>query len=270
MIRGFVAAAIALAATVPTVAAPGRGDLGRFVVTAVLTDPALDNNEQRYFRDDPRLLGRLVEIAPARLAMDGSSPCTAVGRRWSRGTVAAVLRTDLSRRSPNHPPHPRPADMGLTGAQAGGQPTDVVRYACRTPDRGGGPVAGRAWDGVPGFPLGPGRRGMIWDGEVVLVLSPASRTAARPSFACSAAAGVSERTICSDPSLANWDRSVATAYRLMRDGGGPDEIAPVDDRTALAQSQRAWTGRRDACGADRACLAGRMQERTEQLMRREF
>lgn len=260
--------AAALTATAP-VAPPRQSDLGRFIVSRVLIDPALDNNEQRFFANDPRFVGRYVDIAPQRLAFDGASACTAVKRTWTRASVAAVLRASLSRRSSNHPRHPRPADMGLSSKQAGVRPVDVVRYDCLTPDTGRGPVPGRDWADVFGFPLGTGQRALLWEGEVLLVLAPAASAAAGPSFACLSARNASEQAVCHDRSLASWDRSVAAAYRLALKGEGDDFVA-TDNPEALVQSQREWVRSRDACAAARQCLEDRMSERVDALMRRQF
>ena len=242
-------------------------DAGRFVVTRVLIDPAIDNAAQRYFSDDPRLKGRMVEIAPARLAIGGDYPCTQVERRRMRRSVAALLKAALPRRSPNGRAYPLPAEMKMGAVPAGA--VETVAYRCTGPDEGkAGGIPGHDWSGAVAFPLGGERRGLLWASEMVLVLEPAARAAVAPSFDCARAAGASEKAICADPALAGWDRSVAAAFAMLRDGS--DEVAATDDPGALVESQRRWVAARDACGADARCLEDRMAERTDALMRRQY
>lgn len=245
-------------------------DEGHWVVTRVFIDPALDNSEQRYFTNDPRLVGRFVDIRPQRLAIDGNSPCTKVRRTVTRGTLVGLLKAKLYRRSSNQRRHPSPADMRVEGVPTG--LIDIVRYNCIAPDTGrAGGVPGHVWSGVAGFPLASSRRGLLWENEVILELSPSARTQRpSPSFDCNRAHGKAEMTICRDPALANWDRSVAKAFALLRDGGGPDAIEPVDDAAALLASQRQWLAERKTCSANRDCLENHMFERTDALMRRQY
>lgn len=245
-------------------------DEGRWVVTRVFIDPALDNAEQRYFTNDPRFVGRFVDVRPERVAIDGDIPCTQVRRTVSRGTLAGLLKAKLYRRSPSQRRHPTPVDMHVAGALKG--PVDIVRYDCVAPDTGRpGGIPGHIWSGVSGFPLASPHRGLLWETEVILELSPAAQAQPpRPSFDCKRARSIAETTICRDPALANWDRSVAAAFVLLRDGGGPDRSEPVDDPAALLDSQRQWLAVRETCSANRECLEDRMSERTDALMRRQF
>lgn len=249
-------------------AAPAPDDTGRFVVTRVLIDPALDNMQQRYVGDDPRLLGRFVQIAPHALLMDGGEACTQPARRWRRQTVAELLRATLSRRASYQAHHPRPADMGLTVVPAG--PVNTVTYRCLGPDTGEtGGIPGHVWTGATTFVLGPTRRGLLWDGEVVLLLAPAGTVAPpRPGFDCRKAILPAEQAICRDPALASWDRSVGRAFARLRDGD--DDVAATDDPDALLRSQRRWIVERNRCGGNAGCLKDRMMERVYTLMDRQY
>ncbi len=78
---------------------------------------------------------------------------------------------------------------------------------------------------------------------------------ARPSFDCGQARNTTERTICSDPVLADMDVAMARRYARMQNN--------VDEKMAaiLRDEQRAWLRRRDACST-RACLVSLYQART--------
>jgi uncharacterized protein len=83
--------------------------------------------------------------------------------------------------------------------------------------------------------------------------------AASPSFDCARAGTASEHAICASPTLSTLDRALADAYRAARAGAG------ADMRDRIRAEQIAWLRDRDACGADPACLAARMQERVAAL-----
>ena len=250
-------------------AAPA-GDLGRFEVVRVVVNPFLNSAQRQYYNDDPRYVGRIFEIAPAKLAMDDGSICTRPKRTGIRTTVPALLRKELEVYGPiKRPVRPLSADPDLTRAPRG--TLTAVRYACASSTSSEADQTGRNWTGAVGFPLATPRRGLVWTYEVVLILAPAAAgQPIRASFPCAKARSASKKALCSDASLAGWDRSVAAAFRLLRDGGGPDDIAPEDDTPALVASQQAWVRSRDRCGADRQCLLDRMAERTDALMRRQF
>lgn len=252
--------------------APGTiGELGHFVVTGVRIDPALDNMQQRYFADDPRLVGRLLTIDAKRLAVDGNPACTQVQRRIAQRSIAELLRARSQRRGNAATRAPGVADFGLKPVAAGR--TAMVEYRCTGPDTGQpGGIPGHEWSGATGFALAGDRRALLWDDEVILILQPATAvTTPKPSFACAPPANPAERAVCADPVLAGWDRSVAAAYRLGLDGDGTaDGWQPADDRAALEQSQRDWLAERNRCGANRDCLLDSMFTRTDALMRRQY
>lgn len=83
--------------------------------------------------------------------------------------------------------------------------------------------------------------------------------AAAPSFDCARASTPTEHAICGAPALAALDRALADAYRAARTGAGEAE------RARIRAEQIAWLGRRDACGADAACLEARMAARLAAL-----
>ena len=77
---------------------------------------------------------------------------------------------------------------------------------------------------------------------------PPPAPVARPSFDCRRARNSAERTICSDPGLADLDVQMARRYARMQNN--------VDGKAAqiLRDEQREWLRRRDACET-RPCLA---------------
>ena len=83
--------------------------------------------------------------------------------------------------------------------------------------------------------------------------------AAAPSFDCAKAGTPTEHAICGAPALAALDSALAEAYRAARAGAGEAE------RARIRAEQIAWLGRRDACGADAACLEARMAARLAAL-----
>jgi len=93
-----------------------------------------------------------------------------------------------------------------------------------------------------------------------VLLSSSASAAAAPSFDCDKAATEVEQAICSDqnPELAARDAALARLYRALKEQGGHD---------AVLGGQSAWLGKRDACGADAACLASRYDERIAVLAR---
>lgn len=88
----------------------------------------------------------------------------------------------------------------------------------------------------------------------------AVRATARPSFDCRQARNNAERSICSDPGLADLDVQMARRYARMQNNidGRPAEI--------LRDEQRAWLRRRDAC-ATNACIRALYETRAATMGR---
>ena len=221
---------------------------GSFQVSRVLTDPKVDQAHARFLPDDPRLVGRLVEWGPTRAAIDdGTAPCTTLSKHDRRTTAGAAISGAL---------RTTPATLGLgVGAKT---PVVVTSYACS-----GAPgvrIPGKEWTGAVSLALGDGRNALVWRNEVVLVLSPVSASAKHQAgFPCAQAQSVSEKTICGNRGLANWDRSVAAAYAIAQSRG--------DDAAKLQAEQRAWIATRAACAANVDCLRSAMIERSDALLR---
>lgn len=81
--------------------------------------------------------------------------------------------------------------------------------------------------------------------------------AERPSFDCSKAGSASEKAICANSRLARLDRGIAGAYRALR--------SDLDLQETLTKEQGDFLQKRDACGADVACLTREMESRRAAL-----
>lgn len=84
---------------------------------------------------------------------------------------------------------------------------------------------------------------------------------AAASFDCKKAKQADEKAICADRQLSEMDVQVATTYRLLRG------LFAMGMRGSLGDSQLAWLEQRRACGANKACLRQRYQERLDALQK---
>src|SRR5262249_58908633 len=90
------------------------------------------------------------------------------------------------------------------------------------------------------------------------VSAGAAAAGAKPSFDCRKAATPSEKAICADAELARIDRGIAAAFRQLK-----AELASQIE--TLAEEQTEFLKARDACGAEKACLARTMETRRSAL-----
>jgi uncharacterized protein YecT (DUF1311 family) len=217
---------------------------------------AVDQRDQphwAWFPDDPRLLGRSLEIGAAGIALDDDSrACT---QPALSDLAPGTLQDFIGQRFPRPARFETPAaptlhDFGLELPDAAIAP---VQVRC-TPDAS-------PWNGAWLVRLPSGRLLTNYDNSgYVLVLQRREPDAAiRASFACGKARSAVEQAICASPTLAGYDRSVAAAYRRALGLAG-------DDPDAVKQTQLEWLRSRDACGANAACLGQAMRERVDQLM----
>jgi uncharacterized protein YecT (DUF1311 family)/membrane-bound inhibitor of C-type lysozyme len=88
---------------------------------------------------------------------------------------------------------------------------------------------------------------------------PFQQQSANPSFDCSGRLNPTEARICANPELAELDRRMASAYSWLLGQ------LPPGRQGQLKQDQRAWLGRRNACGANDQCIEGGLLERTGYL-----
>jgi uncharacterized protein YecT (DUF1311 family) len=259
MIVGRLLAAVLAATTMA--AAPDQGPVGRYKVVRVLIDPATDNSQRTLYRDDPRLVERLAILTATSLTIDRAGHACRGRRTVQRTTVAAALARLPRRPGSGRRPSPSPAELGLNAIPR--QPVMLTTYRCDVPGPDG-TISSLNRSAV--FPIESRRLAMIFGGEVVLILAPvvASSRAAAPSFACDKARSPTEKTICADPDLAAWDRSVANAVAKLI--AGDSDYPAVDDIGAFREQQRGWLIERDTCRTNRSCLADSMAERLEDLL----
>lgn len=216
---------------------------------------AVDANDQPhwlYEPNDPRLLGRELEISGSEISLDDNSR-TCMKPVWeASGKIALHALIGKSFKRPPHfgtAAYPSLSDFGLTLKDA---LVTQRRVRCAPADTDWG----QAWfvSATPDTLL------TNYAAGVVLVLQRRSKESeVQPSFSCAKAQGLSKRTICKSPTLAGYDRSVTAAYHRAR--------SRADDHgDGLRQEQEAWIKQRDACGPDVTCLAKTMRERVDELM----
>ncbi len=94
-----------------------------------------------------------------------------------------------------------------------------------------------------------------------VTVSPTA-SAASPSFNCAKASSTVEKLICSDPGLAELDRSLASLYGTVL------KNTPAGEQKMLKAEQRGWVKGRDDCWKSddlRDCVASEYRLRINQL-----
>ncbi|WP_312263145.1 pesticin C-terminus-like muramidase [Candidatus Igneacidithiobacillus taiwanensis] len=84
------------------------------------------------------------------------------------------------------------------------------------------------------------------------------------AFNCSKASTPTEQKICNDPDLKRLDAQMGRDYVLFMEHyktSGNYDCLVADEK----QRQIAWLKKRDACGADRECIAATYKERIDQI-----
>lgn len=89
------------------------------------------------------------------------------------------------------------------------------------------------------------------------VVAPAKAEAA--SFNCRFARLPDERAVCADLALNDQDVRMAQLYDITR------RLVPMGTRGAIMDRQVQWLRQRQACGANRACLANAYAGRIAEL-----
>lgn len=225
---------------------------GRWEVVQVAVDHR-DQPHWLYFPDDPRLLGRQLDIGSDGIRLDDDSrPCLKPAMiALPGGTLQRFIGARYPRPAAfDTPTRPTLADFGLRLADA---PVAPLQVACTPGDS--------SWNGAWFVALSADRLLTNYDnnGYVLVLRRRGEHDPVQASFACAKARGATEQAICASATLAGYDRSVAAAYRFALQRAG-------DEAGAIRQAQRDWIATRDACGADAGCLGKRMRERLEQLM----
>ena len=95
---------------------------------------------------------------------------------------------------------------------------------------------------------------------LILVCAQASSGNAA-SLPCEQARSPAERSICDGWRLQQLDRNMSRKFYALVDQ------APKDWTYRLRREQKDWVARRDACGANRACLRQKYRQRIRQLNR---
>jgi uncharacterized protein YecT (DUF1311 family) len=94
----------------------------------------------------------------------------------------------------------------------------------------------------------------------------ASANAASPSFSCTGNLSPTEKTICSDDSLAALDVALTAAYKKALAALPEDSANSLDEtRVGLTVTQKAWIAYRNTCGVNKVCIAKAYQVRTGEL-----
>jgi len=225
----------------------------QYLVDHVAIDPAWNANQAPMKTDDPRLLGRVVQIGPHTLTTDATaSACTAAGA--ARKITLGAWLSDTFATSGGR----QPGEFGLDAYAH--SLVDSRDYRCDTSD----PSFGKATTAA----LSAGRVMLAWKNqEVLLMLRPVDATdRPHPAFACKDAYLPAEKTICSSLSLANWDRSVAAEYARVRSiAASTANGKPQGDLDGLRAEQTAWLKRRDSCGEHADCLLKAYRDRMQAL-----
>lgn len=217
---------------------------------------AVDHRDQphwAYYPDDPRLLGRELDITASAISLDdGSRVCTAPALS---SEAMVPLQGFIGQRfpRPEHFATPTAPTLQDFGIELADSPVTPLRLAC-TPDAS-------PWNGAWLVLLPSGELLTNFDNSgYVLVLHRLDKgSPVKASFDCARARSATEQAICASPELARYDLNVAAAYRRALD-------LAADDAGTLRQQQVEWLKARNTCAADAACLKQRMQERVGQLM----
>lgn len=225
---------------------------GRWEVVQVAVDHR-DQPHWLYFPDDPRLLGRQLDIGSGGIRFDDDSrPCLKPAMTALRG---GTLQHFIGVRYPRPaaigtPARPTLTDFSLKLANV---PVAPLQVTCTPGDA--------PWSGAWFVALSDDRLLTNYDnnGYVLVLRRRGERDPVQASFACAKARGATEQAICASSTLAGYDRSVAAAYRFALERAG-------DEALTIRQAQRDWIAARNACGADADCLGKSMRERLEQLM----
>lgn len=217
---------------------------GSFIVVEARRDPAVRNGQAQYRVNDPQLVNRLVTFSASAVSIDGAYACARASMRTGNITAGKLFRDIIYPRTISGDRRfARPVDFELRMSPQAIIP--VTHFHCGTSVS----HDGRDWDRATLFAIGKDAYALYLIQDFLLILKPApSRVTA--SFDCVKAASPAERTICSDPVLAGWDRSVKRAY---------------DETDGDVGEQRAWLTERDKCGTNRACLQGAMSLRVTNL-----
>lgn len=79
------------------------------------------------------------------------------------------------------------------------------------------------------------------------------------SFDCQSAVSTDEKTICLTHQLNDQDVEMSVKYHFLKG------LLPMGEQGDMADTQRIWLKKRQACGSDVGCLTEQYQQRISQL-----
>jgi uncharacterized protein YecT (DUF1311 family) len=202
--------------------------------------------------NDPWLKGRIIHITPEKMTNDCYKKivCTHPTLTVKRSTAAELFKESMGWRG-DDPQIPIPKDYELPIAN-----NAIVETLWVNCENGsfGPPTTSDISDDTWIVPLPNGQLAILWNDNSILILNRLPANAKpKPSFDCAKAKTATEKTICGSVSLASFDLSVAesysTAIRFFK-----EEEQDTKRLKQLKTAQKTWLGKRDACGADAACI----------------
>lgn len=240
---------------------------GNWAVTRVLVDLGA-SRRLHYQADDPRLLGRTVLISPENIHgnLPESRQCVRPRVLFQRIGIDRLLHALLAGTGEGNPEHlPSEYDLPFEPRQTVNSGWISCAEGKFGPKQDEADTLADSLAGARTWVIELGRQQMVlaWYDRTILLLDrlPASPQAI-PSFSCAQAGTAAEKAICSSFSLAAFDNSVASAYKLLQQTCRGALRCLVSGK----KQQASWLARRDQCGADQGCLTSTMQQRIDQLM----
>lgn len=107
-------------------------------------------------------------------------------------------------------------------------------------------------------------RGVFLGG--VLLAASGGKPAWAASFPCAKAATATEKAICQNPELSELDSEMGAAWKKALDFFRGQEASDDSGTAPLRQDQKAWLGRRNACGGNPECLRTLYHQRLAALV----
>jgi len=234
---------------------------GQWRVTAVHLDERATSSVGTSV-DDPRYVGRILGFnnETVRGDLDDAMNCVhpSYQQQLPMSLNALIEKTSAARNVA--PTEPVAEDFGLK--YSGAEKLTPVVIACQQGRVGPAGESIKNWVAA----LSADSLLMNWFDNSYLVLqrvNPGEKLS--PSFSCEAKLNTVEKTICGDNSLAAWDRSVASAWKIrlwQQQQTDPQDSATLEHITS---EQRNWIVKRNQCQADTACIKNAMQQRVGAL-----
>lgn len=227
------------------------GMLGNWEVERVLVDKN-DQPHWLYKPADPRLLGRELRLEQQRASFNYGLPvCESAKWRSKVENFGKLLAGSYQRPDrKGKDKWPTNADFDLN-APAASANFPVFRLDCQVKQKKA------EWDDIWLLQLDQNTLLMHLDSSVLLRLARHKPGVIKASFDCKKAGSKPEKTICSQPALAAWDRSVNLAWRRAQTKNNDEN---------LKAAQIAWLKERDQCLDNAECLEDQMARRVEALM----